>query len=138
MGSYGPGGALSPAGIPGYDQKGSSAASYKANCGSGHFHSAIKDTPARPAACLRPWWLCGPQGLLAFGPLHLPGAAFILVLQPTTALAFLPHIHTSPLRVGQRTGLPRSHYLQQQPYPPLQAHQERPVLRRPLAGPAAG
>lgn len=138
MGSYGPGGALSPAGIPGYAQKGSSAASYKANSGSGHFHSAIKDTPSRPEACLRPWWLCGPQGLLASSPLHLRGAAYILVLQPITALALFPHIHTNPHRVGQRTGLPHGHYLQQQPHPTLQAHQERPVFRRPLARPAAG
>lgn len=96
MGSHGPGGALSPAGIPSHDQKGPSAASYKAYSGSGHFHFAFKDTSARPEACLRPWWLCGPQGLLAVGPLHLPGAAFILVLQPPSPLAFLPHTHPRP------------------------------------------
>lgn len=100
VGSYGPGGALSQTGIPGHDHKRSSATSSKANSGSGNFHSAVKDTPAWPEACLRPWWLCGPQGLLATGLLHLPGAAFILVLQPTTPLAFLPHIHTGPHRVG--------------------------------------
>lgn len=109
--SDGLGRALSPEGIPGHDQKRPSAASSEANSGPGHFHSAVKDTPTRFAAYLRPWWLCGPQGLLASGTLHLCRVAFILVLQPLTPLAFLSHIHASPHWMGQRTGFPYSHYL---------------------------
>ncbi|KAG5831865.1 hypothetical protein ANANG_G00284610, partial [Anguilla anguilla] len=76
--------------------------------------------------------------VLAAGRLRLPGPPALLVLQPLALLALLPHLHQGAHGVGQGAGLPHRHRLQQQPRAPLPAHQERPVLRRTLAGPPHG